>query len=128
MRIVKEDHPEQYEEVRRELKVLLSTAELCAAGRVKRIAEEFDLVHIDVYACVEGFFSLPCPCGESHILPAYHAELLSEEGEMFIIEAGPEYKEAAKYELGEKCFASPAFADGRIYIRGEKNLYCIGYR
>lgn len=53
--------------------------------------------------------------------------LLSEEGVMFIIEVGPEYKEAAKFELGEKCFASLAFADGRIYIRGEKNLYCIGY-
>jgi outer membrane protein assembly factor BamB len=52
--------------------------------------------------------------------------LLSEEGVMFIVEAGLEYKEAAKCELGEKCFASPAFADGRIYIRGEKNLYCIG--
>ena len=52
--------------------------------------------------------------------------LLSEEGVMFIIEAGREYKEAAKFELGEKCFASPAFADGRIYIRGVKNLYCIG--
>ena len=52
--------------------------------------------------------------------------LLSEEGVMFIIEAGPEYKEAAKFELGEKCFASPAFADGRIYIRGVKHLYCIG--
>ena len=52
--------------------------------------------------------------------------LLSEEGVMFIIEASREYKEAAKFELGEKCFASPAFADGRIYIRGVKNLYCIG--
>jgi outer membrane protein assembly factor BamB len=52
--------------------------------------------------------------------------LLSEEGVMFIVEAGPEYKEAAKCELGEKSFASPAFADGRIYIRGVKNLYCIG--
>ncbi len=52
--------------------------------------------------------------------------LLSEEGVMFIIEAGSEYKEPTKCELGEKCFASPAFADGRIYIRGEKNLYCIG--
>ena len=54
--------------------------------------------------------------------------LLSEEGVMFIVEAGPEYKEAEKCELGEKSFASPAFVDGRIYIRGQKNLYCIGYQ
>jgi outer membrane protein assembly factor BamB len=52
--------------------------------------------------------------------------LLSEKGVMFIVEAGPEYKELAKCELGEGCHASPAFGDGRIYIRGVENLYCIG--
>ena len=52
--------------------------------------------------------------------------LLSEKGTMFIVEAGAEYKELAKCELDEDCNASPAFADGRIYIRGVKNLYCIG--
>jgi len=52
--------------------------------------------------------------------------LLSEQGVMFIVEAGTEYKELARCELGESCCASPAFADGRIYIRGTENLYCIG--
>ncbi|MHC4437891.1 MAG: PQQ-like beta-propeller repeat protein, partial [Planctomycetota bacterium] len=52
--------------------------------------------------------------------------LLSEKGAMFIAEVGTEYKELAKCELGEKCHASPAFADGRIYIRGVEHLYCIG--
>jgi len=52
--------------------------------------------------------------------------MLSEKGVMFIAEAGSEYKELAKCELDEKCHASPAFADGRIYIRGVENLYCIG--
>lgn len=28
--------------------------------------------------------------------------------------------------LGEGCVTSPAFQDGRIYIRGEKHLFCIG--
>jgi phenylacetate-CoA ligase len=82
MRIVKEDHPKEYEAVLKELKVLLSTAELCAAGRVKQIAEHFGIVHIDIYACVEGYFSLPCPCGEAHVLSAYHAELIDEQGEL----------------------------------------------
>jgi outer membrane protein assembly factor BamB len=54
--------------------------------------------------------------------------LLSEKGIMLIIEAGAEYKELARCELGEDCYASPAFADGRIYIRGLENLYCIGKR
>ncbi len=52
--------------------------------------------------------------------------LLTEEGVMLIVQAGPEYKELTRCELGENCHASPAFADGRIYIRGLKNLYCIG--
>jgi outer membrane protein assembly factor BamB len=52
--------------------------------------------------------------------------LLSEKGVMYIAEAGSEYKQLAKCELGEKCHASPVFADGRIYIRGVENLYCIG--
>ena len=52
--------------------------------------------------------------------------LLAEEGVMFIVQAGAEYKELTRCELGEDCHASPAFADGRIYIRGLENLYCIG--
>jgi outer membrane protein assembly factor BamB len=52
--------------------------------------------------------------------------LLTDGGVMFIVQAGPEYKELKKCELGEKCYASPAFVGGRIYIRGLENLYCIG--
>jgi len=81
MRIVEEDHPAAYPEVVDRLEVLLSTAELCAQSRAQRIAEHFSITHIDTYACVEGMFSLPCPCGEKHILPAYHTEVVSEDGE-----------------------------------------------
>ncbi|UCD50002.1 MAG: PQQ-binding-like beta-propeller repeat protein [Phycisphaerales bacterium] len=52
--------------------------------------------------------------------------LLDDKGVMFIAEYKPKYKELAKCKLGEECRASPAFADGRIYIRGLENLYCIG--
>ena len=52
--------------------------------------------------------------------------LLSEKGIMFIAKAGDGYAELAKCPLGEKCYSSPAFADGRIYIRAVENLYCIG--
>ena len=45
---------------------------------------------------------------------------------LHIAQAGPQYKELGRCELGEECFASPAFVDGRIYIRGAKNLYGIG--
>ena len=52
--------------------------------------------------------------------------LLAENGDMYIIAAAREYKLLGKAELGENAYASPAFLDGRIYIRGRKNLYCIG--
>lgn len=52
--------------------------------------------------------------------------LLNEKGVMSIAKVGNEYTELTKNSLGEKCYASPAFADGRIYIRTVENLYCIG--
>jgi outer membrane protein assembly factor BamB len=67
----------------------------------------------------EYFMASPCLVGNK-------LYLLSDKGIMFIAEVGAEYKELSKCELGEKCYASPAFADGRIYIRGVENLYCIG--
>jgi phenylacetate-CoA ligase len=82
MRILSEEYPADYDAVVSELKVLLSTAELCATARQRRIEEHFSIRHIDVYACVEGFFSLPCPCGACHVLDAYHPEVLDEGGRL----------------------------------------------
>ena len=52
--------------------------------------------------------------------------LFSEEGVMQVAPAGREFKTIGKSELKERVTGTPAFVDGRIYIRGEKNLYCIG--
>ena len=52
--------------------------------------------------------------------------VLAEDGTMLIIDAGSEYKEIKQNPLREKCYASPAFQDGRIYIRAKENLYAIG--
>jgi hypothetical protein len=51
--------------------------------------------------------------------------LTSEEGETFIIKAGPQHEVLRTNSIGEPVYASPAIADGKIYIRGQKNLYCI---
>jgi outer membrane protein assembly factor BamB len=51
---------------------------------------------------------------------------LSEGGEAPVIAAGAEFKVLAKNSLGEKCQASMAASDGRLFVRTEKNLYCIG--
>lgn len=66
-------------------------------------------------------------CKASPGLAGKNVYLLSEEGKMLIIEPGPKgFKEVGTAELGEACTASPAFHNGRIYLRGAKNLYCIG--
>jgi hypothetical protein len=45
---------------------------------------------------------------------------------MHIIKADREYKVLGEPALGEESACTPAFTNGRIYIRGESNLYCIG--
>jgi outer membrane protein assembly factor BamB len=54
--------------------------------------------------------------------------LTSEDGDTFIISAGPKHEVIATSSISEPVFASPAVSDGMIFIRGEKNLYCIGAR
>jgi len=51
---------------------------------------------------------------------------LSEAGETTVIAAGPEFKVLAKNPLNEKCQASMAVSQGRLFMRTEKNLYCVG--
>ena len=79
MRVLKEMYGSEYKDVVNNLKVLVSTAELCSPNRSSQIERFFKIKHIDAYACVEGFFTVPCPCGEKHILPIYHTEVLSED-------------------------------------------------
>lgn len=67
-------------------------------------------------------------------LEEHHASLVSAEGLVYflndngvthVIKPGKQYQLIAKNELGEKCFASPALSQGKIYLRGEKTLFCI---
>lgn len=52
--------------------------------------------------------------------------ILERSGIMHIIKADKVYNQVSEAKLGEESVCTPAFTDGRIYIRGEKNLYCIG--
>ncbi len=52
--------------------------------------------------------------------------LTSEEGDTFILKAGPQHEVLQTNSLGEPVYASPAIADGNIFIRGEHHLYAIG--
>lgn len=52
--------------------------------------------------------------------------LTDREGVTHLFEASKTFGEAGQCPLGEEVETSPAFAAGRIYIRGKSNLYCIG--
>jgi len=58
---------------------------------------------------------------------AYNGSIFcpSEDGDTYVVQAGAEFKVVGKNSLGEMTMASPAIADGSLYIRTRGNLYCI---
>ena len=47
-------------------------------------------------------------------------------GKSYVLQSGPEFKVVATSNLNDAIHASPAFSDGMIFLKGRKNLYCIG--
>ena len=67
--------------------------------------------------------------GEQHASLVYADGLvyfLNDKGMMNVIRPGPQFERVAQNDMGEKCFASPAVSGGRIFIRSEARLFCIG--
>ncbi len=52
--------------------------------------------------------------------------VLSDKGEMTVVRPGAEYEAVARNEIAEEANASPAISEGRMYLRGDKHLFCIG--
>jgi len=50
----------------------------------------------------------------------------NDKGIITVIKPGPKFDYIAKNSIGERMFASPAISNGKIYLRGFENLYCIG--
>jgi outer membrane protein assembly factor BamB len=53
---------------------------------------------------------------------------LNDRGVMNVVRPGPQFVRVAQNEIGEKTFASPAISRGRVYLRGDTHLFCIGAR
>ena len=51
--------------------------------------------------------------------------MISREGKVSVLQAGSKWKVLATNDLGQEVFATPAIADGRIYIRTADTLYCF---
>jgi outer membrane protein assembly factor BamB len=50
----------------------------------------------------------------------------NDDGETFVLRAGPTFQLLHVNRLGEGTLASPALVDGRWYIRTARNLYAVG--
>jgi outer membrane protein assembly factor BamB len=67
----------------------------------------------------EGFYSSP-------VLAGGNIYLLDRSGTMRIFTDADSFQPVASSALGETANCTAAFTAGRIYLRGEFNLYCIG--
>jgi outer membrane protein assembly factor BamB len=65
-----------------------------------------------------GFYASPILVGD-------RIYAVDRRGTTYVFKTGPTYELIATSRLGEDVFATPAFLDGRVYIRTEKNLFCI---
>lgn len=52
--------------------------------------------------------------------------LTNDDGETFVIKAGPKHEVLGTNSIGEPSRTSIAIADGKLFIRGDKHLFCIG--
>jgi outer membrane protein assembly factor BamB len=46
-------------------------------------------------------------------------------GFVVVLADAPDLQILARNDMGDRCIATPAIADGRLYFRTRRNLYCI---
>jgi outer membrane protein assembly factor BamB len=49
----------------------------------------------------------------------------TEDGDIYVVKAGPQYELLAKNPMGEAMLATPAWADDMLIVRGERHLFAI---
>jgi len=66
--------------------------------------------------------------GEIQASPSLVGDVLlvvSTAGDLIGLRAGGEYGELWRSQLDDEFYASPAFANGRVYLRGNKQIWCL---
>lgn len=66
-----------------------------------------------------GFSASPVACDGRIYLP-------SEDGDIFVVQAGTSGEVVGSNPMGERLMATPALASGRMFVRGERHLFAIG--
>ena len=52
--------------------------------------------------------------------------LSSEDGEMFVVRAGPKFELLATNPVGELLMATPAISSGMLFVRAQHHVFAIG--
>ena len=68
---------------------------------------------------IDKYFSSPVAADDKVFL-------IGEAGAVSVLKAAGDWEILAVNQLDDECFATPAIADGRIYIRTRSALYCFG--
>ena len=74
-----------------------------------------------VRGAIDHYFASPVAAGGK-------VYLVSQSGVVSVLNAGGKPEVVAVNELDDECYATPAIADGRIYVRTRSALYCFGTR
>jgi outer membrane protein assembly factor BamB len=54
--------------------------------------------------------------------------LSGEDGEIFVVKAGPEFEVLARNEFGEPLMATPALSGGLMIVRTQRHVWAIGQK
>ncbi len=66
-------------------------------------------------------------CAASPSIVGKRLYIIARSGKAWIVEPGRDKcRRVGQCNLGEECVTSPAFQDGRIYLRGKEHIFCIG--
>lgn len=96
-----------------------------------------DYLHVindsGVYSCLEPVTGKILHTGRktrdvnsSPIAVGEHIYFFEDSGECKVIRNGADFDLVAQNELGEPVFTTPAVSDGRLFVRSETGLFCIG--
>ena len=83
-------------------------------------AHSGELVHRDRLPGSGNYYSSPV-AGNGKIY------LVNERGRLTVVQAGRGWRVLSSSDLAEDVYATPAIADGRIYVRTTGHLYCFGF-
>jgi hypothetical protein len=72
-----------------------------------------------LHGAIDKYFSSPVAADDKVFL-------IGQAGQVSVLKAAGEWEVLAVNELDDECFATPAIADGRIYIRTRSALYAFG--